>query len=66
VKNALYKLHDELMELNWSAAGSLAEGLEETLTVADLRLTPRLRQTLSSTNAIESTGICLYSPMRST
>ena len=53
-KNALYKLHDELMELNPSAAGSLAEGLEETLTVADLRLTPRLRQTLSSTNAIES------------
>jgi putative transposase len=53
-KNALYKLHDELMELNPSAAGSLAEGLEETLTVLDLRLTPRLRQTLSSTNAIES------------
>jgi len=42
------------MELNPSAAGSLAEGLEETLTVADLRLTPPLRQTLSSTNAIES------------
>jgi transposase-like protein len=53
-KNALYKLHDELMELNPSAAGSLAEGMEETLTVAELRLTPRLRQTLSSTNAIES------------
>jgi putative transposase len=53
-KNALYKLHDELMELNPSAAGSLAEGMEETLTVTDLRLTPRLRQTLSSTNAIES------------
>ena len=53
-KNALYKLHDELMEINPSAAGSLAEGLEETLTVTELRLTPRLRQTLSSTNAIES------------
>jgi putative transposase len=53
-RNALYKLHDELMELNPSAAGSLAEGLDETLTVAELRLTPRLRQTLSSTNAIES------------
>jgi putative transposase len=53
-KNALYKLHDELMALNPSAAGSLAEGLEETLTVLDLRLTPRRRQTLSSTNAIES------------
>jgi putative transposase len=53
-KNALYKLHDELMEANPSAAASLAEGLDETLTVIDLRLTPRLRQTLSSTNAIES------------
>jgi transposase-like protein len=53
-KNALYKLHDELMEVNPSAAGSLAKGLEETLTVTELRLTPRLRQTLSSTNAIES------------
>jgi putative transposase len=53
-KNALYKLHDELMEANPSAAASLAEGLEETLTVIDLRLTLRLRQTLSSTNAIES------------
>ncbi len=53
-KNALYKLHDELMEINPSAAASLAEGMEETLTVNELRLTPRLRQTLSSTNAIES------------
>lgn len=53
-KNALYKLHDEFMQFNPSAAGSLAEGLEETLTVIELRLTPRLRQTLSSTNAIES------------
>ena len=53
-KNALYKLHDELMEVNPSAAASLAEGLDETLTVNDLHLTPRLRQTLSSTNAIES------------
>jgi hypothetical protein len=28
--------------------------MEETLTVNELRLTPRLRQTLSSTNVIES------------
>ena len=51
---ALYKLHDELMQLNPSAATSLAEGLEETLTVIELRLTPRLRQSLATTNAIES------------
>ena len=36
------------------AAASLAEGLEETLTVIDLKLAPRLRRTLSNTNAIES------------
>jgi transposase-like protein len=54
VKNALYKLHDELEAINPSAAASLAEGMEETLMVNELRLTPRLRQTLASTNAIES------------
>jgi hypothetical protein len=53
-KNALFKLHDELMEANPSAAASLAEGLDETLTVTDLRITPRLCQMLSSTNTIES------------
>jgi putative transposase len=53
-RQALYKLHDELMQLNPSAAGSLAEGLEETLTVLDLRLTARLRRSLATTNAIES------------
>jgi putative transposase len=53
-KNELFKLHDELMEINPSAAASLAEGLDETLTVIDLRITPRLCQTLSSTNVIES------------
>ena len=53
-RNALFQLHDELMQDNPSAAASLSEGMEETLTVIDLRLTPRLRNTLSSTNAIES------------
>ena len=53
-RNALYKLHDELMQENPSAAGSLAEGMEDTLMVTELRLTPRLRDALSSTNAIES------------
>jgi putative transposase len=53
-RNALYKLHDELMQDNPSAAGSLVEGLDETLTLLELRLTPRLRNSLSSTNAIES------------
>lgn len=53
-KRLLYQLHDELLQSNPSAAASLAEGLEECLTVAELRLTPKLRDTLSSTNCIES------------
>jgi transposase-like protein len=53
-RRLLYQLHDELIQDNPSAAASLAEGLEECLTVAELRLTPKLRQTLSSTNCIES------------
>ena len=53
-RNALFKLHDELLHAHPSAAGSLAEGLEETLTVTDLRLMPMLRQALATTNGIES------------
>jgi putative transposase len=53
-KQALTNLHRELMDLNPSAARSLAEGLEETLTVHRLRVPPQLRQTLASTNVIES------------
>ena len=37
-KRALDKLHRELMDLNPSAARSLDEGLEETLTVHQLRV----------------------------
>lgn len=53
-KQALGQLHRELMDLNPSAARSLEEGLEETLTVHRLRVPPKLRQTLASTNVIES------------
>jgi putative transposase len=53
-RQALFRLHDELMQENPSAAGSLAEGLDHTLTVLELRLAPQLRQSLSSTNGIES------------
>jgi len=53
-KQALDALHRELMELNPSAARSLGEGLEETLTVHRLHVPPRLRKTLASTNVIES------------
>jgi transposase-like protein len=53
-RNLLYKLHDELLQSNPSAAASLMEGLEECLTVSELRLPPKLRETFSNTNSIES------------
>jgi len=53
-KRALERLHHELMHLNPSAARSLEEGFEETLTVHKLRVPDQLRRTLSCTNVIES------------
>jgi len=53
-KRALERLHRELMDINPSAARSLEEGMEETLTVHRLRVPQPLRRTLSSTNVIES------------
>ena len=53
-KQALHLLHRELMDLNPSAARSLGEGMEETLTVHRLHIPTQLRKTLASTNVIES------------
>jgi len=53
-KRALDQLHRELMDLNPSAARSLEEGMEETLTVHKLRVPDQLRRTLCCTNVIES------------
>ena len=53
-KRALDQLHRELMDLNPSAARSLEEGMEETLTVHKLGVPDQLRRTLASTNVIES------------
>src|ERR671937_676570 len=53
-KLALNTLHRELMDLNPSAARSLGEGMEETLTVHRLHLPTQLRKTMASTNVIES------------
>ncbi len=53
-KQALNALHRELMDLNPSAARSLGEGMEETLTVHRLHLPMKLRKTMASTNVIES------------
>jgi putative transposase len=53
-KQALNTVHRELMDLNPSAARSLGEGMEETLTVHRLHLPMQLRKTMASTNVIES------------
>jgi putative transposase len=53
-KQALNALHRELMDLNPSAARSLGEGMEETLTVHRLHVPIQLRKTLACTNVIES------------
>jgi transposase-like protein len=53
-KQALLKLHDELLASNPSAAASLEEGMDETLTVLELHVGRKLRRSVSSTNGIES------------
>lgn len=50
----LEQLHRELEHVNMSAANSLMEGLEETLTIHKLGLSPELAQSLSTTNCIEA------------
>ena len=53
-RQALNALHRELMDLNPSAARSLGEGMQETLTVHRLHMPAQLRKTMASTNVIES------------
>jgi hypothetical protein len=53
-KRALQRLIRELAVLNESAARSLEEGLEETLTRHRLNLPDALRRSLNTTNVIES------------
>ena len=53
-KAALDGLYRELDMINVSAANSLAEGLEETLTMHHLGLSPELAKSLSTTNCMES------------
>jgi transposase-like protein len=53
-KAALLRIQDELNQVNPSAARSLAEGLEETLTLHRLKVPVELWKTLRSTNVIES------------
>ena len=53
-KELLLKTVEYLHEINPTAARSLEEGLEETLTMHRLDLPDILRKTLSSTNFVES------------
>jgi len=53
-KKALEQIHRELERINPSAARSLEEGMEETLTVHKLNMPEMLRKSLASTNIIES------------
>lgn len=53
-EEALKKIHKELCLLNQSAAASLEEGLEETLTLHRLGLFEKLGRSFKTTNVIES------------
>ena len=54
VKQKLMEIHNELQKINRSAAQSLLEGLEETLTVHSLGLREELGRSMTSTNVIEN------------
>lgn len=53
-KSKLLEIRDELREINRSAAKSLEEGLEETLTIHKLGLIEELGKSLTTTNIIEN------------
>jgi putative transposase len=53
-KAALLRIQDELNHVNPSAARSLEEGMEETLTLHRLKVPVEIWKTLRSTNVIES------------
>ena len=53
-KKALLELHTEIRKLNRSAANSMMEGFEETLTLHRLGVFEQLGKSLKTTNSIES------------
>lgn len=53
-KAGIEKLYRELLNVNESAANSLMEGMEETLTLHSLGLSPELCKSLNTTNCMES------------
>ncbi len=53
-RNKLKEIHEQLIVLNRSAANSLKEGLEETMTIQRLGLMPLFGRSFTTTNCIES------------
>jgi putative transposase len=60
----LQRLADELDHTHPGAAGSLREGMEETLTVIRLGIKGKLKRTLESTNPAESMIDCVRTTQR--
>ena len=63
-KIRLYEIRDELKKINRSAANSLTEGLNESLTLHRLGLVEQLGKSLLTTNVIESLNSQLGSYVR--
>jgi len=63
-KAKLIEIRNELSKINRSAANSLKEGLEETLTLHGLGLSAELGRSLSTTNCIENVNSKLGSYLR--
>jgi len=63
-KTRLYEIRDELKEINRSAANSLTEGLNESLTLHRLGLVEQLGKSLLTTNVIENLNSQLENYLR--
>jgi len=63
-KTSLVEIFNDLNKINRSAANSLKEGLEETLTMHRLGLSTELGKSLSTTNCIENVNSRLGTHIR--
>jgi len=63
-KSRLIEIKNDLMKINRTAANSLQEGLEETLTLHRLGLSAELGRSLSTTNCIENVNSKLAGYLR--
>ncbi len=56
---ALQAIQTDLEQINQSAARSLAEGLDDTLTLQRLQMVPKFHQTFATTNTIENVNMLI-------